>query len=342
MNIYRCPPEICHIIFCLACTDGGYTGRSLSVVSKYIRTISRPTMLQSMSIIGYNQLLAFLNILEQEQEQIQRQPNDTASQRHVKYLFISAHSRNTAVDPKALTSEFSHKERAYEAFERILRLISPTIRILHVFFIFYRTFLLLPVGLPVLQELSLHGPMDSLSTDGGVSIFPALRHLHITSPFHPHYLTGKLFLIAPELKHFRLSAPDHNEEFLVELQTILGELSVGEGGGVNAPLNGHASTSDSSDRVCVFIHCPGRPQDNWMDMLDVYHRQMITLNRLAEEYKVLVRLLPPLRYSMFRTVSIHDAEVAWIESVAGRSWWAPDYVVSNDIYVVEADILGNE
>ncbi|KAE9407440.1 hypothetical protein BT96DRAFT_132868 [Gymnopus androsaceus JB14] len=88
----RCPPEICHIIFLLACTDGGYTGRSLSAVSKSIRSISRPTMLQSMSIIGYDQLLAFLNLLEQEQEPTQQDnhalvPPPTPYPRPVKYLF---------------------------------------------------------------------------------------------------------------------------------------------------------------------------------------------------------------------------------------------------------------
>ncbi|KIK59301.1 hypothetical protein GYMLUDRAFT_44667 [Collybiopsis luxurians FD-317 M1] len=367
----RCPPEICHLIFCFACTDGGYTGRSLSAVSKSIRSISRPTMLQSMSIIGYNQLVAFLNILEQEQAQTQQQHSDEPdrpSLRHVKYLFISAHARNTAVDPKALTPEFSRKARAYEAFERILRIIAPTIRVLHVFFIFYRTFLLLPLSLPVLQELSLHGPINCPSVNGEPSIFPALRHLHISSPFPPRYLTGKLARIAPELKHFRLSAPDHNEEFLVELQAILSELSVeleggggsetgagsgtgtgtgtGMGAGEGNDTSSEDSASDSSSnssstssaddaRMCIFIHCPGKPQDNWMDLLNIYHRQMVALHRLAEEYKVLVKLLPPLRYSLFRTVSIQDAEVAWMQSVTGRSWWAPDYVVSNDVYVAD-------
>jgi len=284
-----------------------------------------------MSIIGYNQLLAFLNLLEQGQEPTQQDDAlapRTPSPHHVEYLFISAHARNTAVDPKALTPEFSRKQHAYETFERILRIISPTIRILHVFFIFYRNFLLLPQSLPALQELSLHGPMDSLSNDGEASVFPSLRHLHITSPFPPRYLTGKLAYIAPELRNFRLSAPEHNEEFLMELKAALGELGVEEGGG---------STSTSVNRLSVFIHCPGKPQDNWMDMLDLYDRQMLFLNRLAEEYKVFVRLLPPLRYGLFRTVSIQDAEVAWMQSVTGRSWWSPDYAISSDIYVVDSN-----
>ncbi|KAF5381182.1 hypothetical protein D9757_007857 [Collybiopsis confluens] len=283
-------------------------------------------MFQSMSIIGYNQLLAFLSLLEQEVAQQQAGgPAHRQIVRHVEYLFISANARNTAVDPKALVPEYSRKERAYEAFERILRIVSRTLRVLHVFFIFYRTFLLLPLGLPVLQELSLHGPVDCLNTNGEVSTFPSLRHLHITSPFPLRHLTGKLAHIAPGLRHFRLSAPDHNEQFLVELQTILGELSVEEGAGVDP---------DSGERTCLFIHCPGRPSDNWMDLLSIYQRQMLALHRLAEEYKVSVRLLPPLRYSVVRTVCIQDAEAAWVESVTGRSWWSPDYLVSNDVYVV--------
>ncbi|KAE9407439.1 hypothetical protein BT96DRAFT_1042382 [Gymnopus androsaceus JB14] len=182
--------------------------------------------------------------------------------------------------------------------------------------------------------------MDSLCNNEETSIFPSLRHLHITSPFPPRYLTGKLAHIAPELRHFRLSAPDHNEEFLVELKAVLGQLGIEEGGESVPMSSGSIPSQDSTaaKRLSIFIHCPGKPQDNWMELLDLYDRQMLFLNRLAEEYKVFVRLLPPLRYSLFRTVSIQDAEAAWMQSVAGRSWWALDYAISNDIYVVDPNI----
>jgi hypothetical protein len=39
-TMYQIPPELLTDIFLLACRDAGYTGRSLSIVSKYIRETS--------------------------------------------------------------------------------------------------------------------------------------------------------------------------------------------------------------------------------------------------------------------------------------------------------------
>lgn len=46
------PPEICHHIYSKACTDGGKTGRSLALVSKYIHETSKAYRLQSVSLRG--------------------------------------------------------------------------------------------------------------------------------------------------------------------------------------------------------------------------------------------------------------------------------------------------
>ncbi|KAF5343564.1 hypothetical protein D9758_012960 [Tetrapyrgos nigripes] len=105
------PPEILDLIVSHACRDNGYTGRSLSLVSRSIRNLSQPTKLQSISIIGYDQLHSFALLLE----------NTPASLRRVRFLFISAHVRNTAVDPRVLDSEYQRKDDAYKAYERVLR-----------------------------------------------------------------------------------------------------------------------------------------------------------------------------------------------------------------------------
>ncbi|KIM83561.1 hypothetical protein PILCRDRAFT_6983 [Piloderma croceum F 1598] len=53
------PSEILALIFSYACTDDGYTGRSLSLVSRYISDVSKPYKLQSVAVRGVWQVLKF-------------------------------------------------------------------------------------------------------------------------------------------------------------------------------------------------------------------------------------------------------------------------------------------
>ncbi|KAJ7781853.1 hypothetical protein DFH07DRAFT_949546 [Mycena maculata] len=73
------PPEICAHIFNFACRDSGYTGRSLSLVSRYIHEASEPARLQSIALVGRKQILAFAALLEQT----------PAHLRTTRYLFIN-------------------------------------------------------------------------------------------------------------------------------------------------------------------------------------------------------------------------------------------------------------
>ena len=74
----ECPPEIWENIFALACTDTGFTGRSLSLVSKQFNEISAPSKYQSIAITQWSQLVAFPQTFSQL-------PN---FQKKIKYLFI--------------------------------------------------------------------------------------------------------------------------------------------------------------------------------------------------------------------------------------------------------------
>jgi hypothetical protein len=79
--------------------------------------------------------------------------------RRVDCIFISAHSRHTASDPHALSTECVRKQDVYSALEQIPHAISPCVRIVHAFFVFLHPFVLLPVSLPILEELVVHGPL---------------------------------------------------------------------------------------------------------------------------------------------------------------------------------------
>ncbi|KDQ62120.1 hypothetical protein JAAARDRAFT_449788 [Jaapia argillacea MUCL 33604] len=74
-----CPPEICQQIFQLACLDGGFTGRSLSLVSRYIHSSAASVRYQSISVEGLDQILALTSILKVKEIQ----------HRRVHHLFLS-------------------------------------------------------------------------------------------------------------------------------------------------------------------------------------------------------------------------------------------------------------
>lgn len=80
------PYELQAIIFRLACVDGGTTGCSLALVSKYIRDVSGPYRLRSVSLHGPEEIQSFLISLGQTPEHLRR----------IRNLFISTQRRNNA------------------------------------------------------------------------------------------------------------------------------------------------------------------------------------------------------------------------------------------------------
>ncbi|EIN04219.1 hypothetical protein PUNSTDRAFT_123008 [Punctularia strigosozonata HHB-11173 SS5] len=59
----RCPDEVLYIIFTLACSDDGATGRALSLLSHRIRNVSFPVRYRSVAVFGVAQIKAFTAIL---------------------------------------------------------------------------------------------------------------------------------------------------------------------------------------------------------------------------------------------------------------------------------------
>ncbi|KAJ7581487.1 hypothetical protein C8J56DRAFT_960157 [Mycena floridula] len=291
------PVEIWNAIFSLACMDDGTTGRSLSLVSKFVRESSKLVKLQSLAVVGYKQLLDLASLLEATEPSL----------RHVKYIFISPQSsRTTASDPKALNIQYASREAAYNAFERILCAISSTVEVIHAFFIFYREFPLLPVSLPHLEELSLHGPLEGAPSIDTTVQFPALQHLHLASFCSPAYLQ-QMITLTPALMHLRISAPDHSQTFVTELK---------------AALESDNPLPETIEKL--FVHQPIEPNGkDWTNPLieSNYADTMVTLNQLEKEHARMI-LLPPLRFGLFRAVPIQDAESAWLESISGPGWWS--------------------
>ena len=89
------PTEVLEYIFVLACIDGGFTGRSLSRVSKHIREISRVARFHSVSLRSgrLDQVGQFLSLLSAERA---RPCNSTPRVRH---LFLSSAQRSKKWKP---------------------------------------------------------------------------------------------------------------------------------------------------------------------------------------------------------------------------------------------------
>jgi hypothetical protein len=85
----KVPPEICTKICSYACVDSGYTGRSLSLVSKFINETSQPVKLQSIYLRGCDQTKAFASLLKRTPPHL----------RFVRYLCISRRRVRPFKDP---------------------------------------------------------------------------------------------------------------------------------------------------------------------------------------------------------------------------------------------------
>ncbi|KAF7308981.1 hypothetical protein MKEN_01098800 [Mycena kentingensis (nom. inval.)] len=87
------PPELCYIIFLFACTDTGTTGRSLSLVSRYIRATSAAYKLQSIALFGRTQLADFATLLD----------NTPAHLRNTRFLYLNGNE--TAAELAAMRND---------------------------------------------------------------------------------------------------------------------------------------------------------------------------------------------------------------------------------------------
>ncbi|KAJ7733544.1 hypothetical protein DFH07DRAFT_845457 [Mycena maculata] len=197
------PSEIWTDVFALACTDDGYTGRALSTVSRAVHLISKPLKYQSICVVGHNQLLKLSIVLESDL---------SSGGRKVKYLFVASLDEPKDFDaPNGRTEirrRFHPNPNRDEALYRILRLVSSSLLTLHI----HRTAIsrqsaLLEMDLPVLTELTLHGPFKPPQPTilRPRTSFPSLRRIYI---HHFAYRPAKFLQVivhaAPLLTHLRV------------------------------------------------------------------------------------------------------------------------------------------
>ena len=157
------PLELWIRIAAFACTDGGYTGRSLSLVSYLMRDITRPSRYHSVALIGFRSYLAFVDSLDR----LETEPT-------IHHLFFSFPSN-------LRTSELNILHRISEgfllaSFRRILTVASSTLQTLHApSFLNIRT--AWPV-LPVLTHITIRSTI-SLPEVQMDECLPSLTRLHV-------------------------------------------------------------------------------------------------------------------------------------------------------------------
>jgi len=203
-----CPPELHSYICSLACTDDGYTARSLSLVSKYFAQITAPYLYQSLCASEPSKIRSLAHKLQQL----------PAHHRRIHHLFISDNSGE-----RDLTN----------SIVSILALAAPTLETLA--FVTSSPLNSTPLiarlfrmRFPRVYELTISGHYPFPSTP---SCFPVLERLHLLGNRNPHGLLslGGLESSMPTLTHLRISGLNLAVSFSQELHQAF-SLSAIEGG----------------------------------------------------------------------------------------------------------------
>ncbi|KZP11944.1 hypothetical protein FIBSPDRAFT_961762, partial [Athelia psychrophila] len=231
------PSEIWTQICSEACTDTGFTGLSLSLVSKFVRAASEPFKLQSVALLGPYRIIAFDSFLLEVPAHLRR----------IRYLFISYHSLPTdgvkaSRSHQAVVEEQMHMS---EAIQRILANAADYVEVLEIHapsVTLYNTpnepIPLIPlIPFPRLADLATYvnnHPLHRLDRipadmDGNSErpLYPRLRKWHLTQePLGIAYDSTKMFEriseLAPFLTHLRVSRIRQNPSLLIDLAVGLG------------------------------------------------------------------------------------------------------------------------
>lgn len=219
--------ELLEDIFALACTDGGYTGCSLSLVSKYIQAASRSTRFHSISLVSgtAQQLAKFLQCFDAACAVTRAQNGGRTP--CIRHLCITAAEGEEK--PKSWCYERTWVDKAADAaceavvakeharytakLISLLQRVAPGLHTLSL--IHWQGWQQLTMlhdiecaGFPLLQELTLVGPNPFVPAEGCAdALFPRLAHLHLVDNWGefedlPRWLEGGR---APRITHLRLS-----------------------------------------------------------------------------------------------------------------------------------------
>lgn len=204
----RIPPELWAKIFSFACLDDGTTGRTLSLVSKYVHHVSKPSKLQSTVLRGLDQTVAFLLLLGATPEH----------HRRVCHLFVyECHEDD--VQPRSMWMSMSGP------LKHILHIVRDTLQTLAIRFDHSHMYSLYPMDLPALEELTVFSTIIDNSYKAPIKPLTRLKRIHYGGRFFAQYdldVFSALCEVAPNLTHFRFSEVKANSQIALHLEAVLG------------------------------------------------------------------------------------------------------------------------
>ncbi|KAH9854828.1 hypothetical protein C2E23DRAFT_725335 [Lenzites betulinus] len=208
------PLEILQHIFELACTDGGFTGCSLSLSSKAIRAAAHLARFHSVVLNASNpqRLESFLSTYR-EQSELQH-----GARLRVKHLYVTLSIEPAPIAGSQLADVPESSWWFPQATQALFRAVSEDVASLAI--------QVYPGGshrvafsctFPCLRELAVFGVLSPDALFGGPAdspLFPQLRRLHVvdTSVLFPAYRRLSLtpwFQHAPRMSHLRVSNLKH-------------------------------------------------------------------------------------------------------------------------------------
>lgn len=180
----RCPVELWSAIFSFACTDGGYTGRSLALAARWTNNLSLPFRLQSISATHTKQIVSLADVLDKAHP----------SYRRVRSLVLSTAkiTHFTSGDGKIRQTlhgvdTYSSQAESFIVAQSILRILTAVADTLYTLDMDFSQsdslqcfpYTLVPVALPALLELRLKGTRSAPALPAPMRPLPSLKRLDI-------------------------------------------------------------------------------------------------------------------------------------------------------------------
>ncbi|CDO69563.1 hypothetical protein BN946_scf184759.g3 [Trametes cinnabarina] len=210
-SVHDLPIEVLQQIFAYACTDGGYTAYSISLVSRYCQEVVHPLRLHNVALFSIRQIESFVHYLERDDipypqlqsqsgvrhlflstrrdgEALARQEAAQDPPHHIRHLTPSR-SASTHTTTEWLRTRDSLNSRLSAALPRLLRIVAPDLRTLSVVHAWELRALLLPCPFPRLRAFTSMLPYELQVALGygavsekrtvGPRVFPDLQQVRV-------------------------------------------------------------------------------------------------------------------------------------------------------------------
>ncbi|RPD54043.1 hypothetical protein L227DRAFT_657830 [Lentinus tigrinus ALCF2SS1-6] len=224
-------PEILHEMYKHACTDGGFTGCSLSLVSKHVRSTSRSARFHSIAFSGLSgtsrQLAQFLSLFTRERATAKALDYYTPIVKHLFFAGAEGGERklgwhidsdsdfyyweNNIENPAQIAVKAAHKVYLQDV-ATLFRLVAQDLETLCFICVgsttprFLSGSIQCPVGFPFLRELTIVGVGEDPFISVAPSVlYPSLTHLHFDCPWGMEHKLRSWAEHAPHVTHLCLS-----------------------------------------------------------------------------------------------------------------------------------------